>query len=60
MPYIALCNRAGRLLRRQSFVDAKDSQALAFYKKYGFIELPRIDRRLFLPMATVAQLFSEY
>lgn len=39
-------------------VDAKDSQAVAFYKKYGFIELPRIERRLFLPMATVAQLFS--
>lgn len=41
-------------------VDAKDSQAFAFYKKYGFIELPRIESRLFLPMATVAQLFSEY
>jgi ribosomal protein S18 acetylase RimI-like enzyme len=39
-------------------VDAKDDQAVAFYRKYGFIELPKIERRLFLPMATVAHLFS--
>ena len=38
-------------------VDAKDAAALAFYKKYGFIELPRIERRLFLPMGTVERLF---
>lgn len=38
-------------------VDAKDWAALAFYKKYGFLELPRVDRRLFLPMGTVEQLF---
>jgi predicted GNAT family N-acyltransferase len=38
-------------------VDAKDAAALAFYTKYGFLELPRIERRLFLPMGTVEQLF---
>ena len=38
-------------------VDAKDAAALAFYKKYGFLELPRIERRLFLPMGTVEELF---
>lgn len=38
-------------------VDAKDAAALAFYKKYGFLELPRVERRLFLPMGTVEQLF---
>jgi ribosomal protein S18 acetylase RimI-like enzyme len=38
-------------------VDAKDAGALAFYKKYGFLELPRIERRLFLPMGTVERLF---
>ncbi len=38
-------------------VDAKDAAALAFYKKYGFLELPKVARRLFLPMATVEQLF---
>jgi predicted GNAT family N-acyltransferase len=40
-------------------VDAKDSQAVAFYRKYGFIDLPKIEKRLFLPMGTIAQLFSE-
>lgn len=38
-------------------VDAKDADALAFYKKYGFLELPRVERRLFLPMGTVEELF---
>jgi predicted GNAT family N-acyltransferase len=38
-------------------VDAKDAAALAFYKKYGFLELPTVERRLFLPMGTVEQLF---
>ena len=38
-------------------VDAKDAPALAFYEKYGFLELPNIERRLFLPMGTVEQLF---
>jgi predicted GNAT family N-acyltransferase len=38
-------------------VDAKDANAFAFYKKYGFVELPGTPNRLFLPMATVAKLF---
>jgi ribosomal protein S18 acetylase RimI-like enzyme len=38
-------------------VDAKDEAASAFYRKYGFIDLPKIDKRLFLPMATVEKLF---
>jgi predicted GNAT family N-acyltransferase len=38
-------------------VDAKDEAARAFYRKYGFVELPKIDKRLFLPMATVERLF---
>jgi predicted GNAT family N-acyltransferase len=38
-------------------VDAKDSVALSFYKKYGFLELAKVERRLFLPMGTVEQLF---
>jgi len=40
-------------------VDAKDDQAAAFYRKYGFMDLPKIERRLFLPMGTIAQLFPE-
>ena len=38
-------------------VDAKDAAAVAFYTKYGFLELPRIERRLFLPMGTLEELF---
>jgi predicted GNAT family N-acyltransferase len=40
-------------------VDAKDAAALAFYKKYGFLELPKVERRLFLPIGTVEQLFRK-
>jgi ribosomal protein S18 acetylase RimI-like enzyme len=36
-------------------VDAKDGPAVRFYRKYGFIELPKIERHLFLP---IAELFS--
>ena len=39
-------------------VDAKDEQAVGFYRKYGFIDLPKVEKRLFLPMGTVVQLFS--
>ncbi len=38
-------------------VDAKDDQAMRFYRKYGFLELPNFKGRLFLPMATIEQLF---
>jgi predicted GNAT family N-acyltransferase len=38
-------------------VDAKDAAAFAFYKKYGFLELPRTERRLFLPMGSMVHLF---
>jgi len=37
--------------------DAKDQKAVDFYKKYGFVELPKTERRLFLPMASVSTLF---
>lgn len=40
-------------------VDAKDEAAAAFYKKYGFIDLPKIERRLFLPMGTIEKLFAK-
>lgn len=38
-------------------VDAKDAAASAFYIKYGFLQLPKVERRLFLPMGTLEQLF---
>jgi GNAT superfamily N-acetyltransferase len=37
-------------------VDAKDDAARAFYERYGFIRFVDHDYRLFLPMATIAQL----
>ena len=38
-------------------VDAKDNQAAKIYRKYGFLELPNVTGRLFLPMDTIEQLF---
>jgi predicted GNAT family N-acyltransferase len=39
-------------------VDAKDEAARTFYLRYGFLELPKIEKRLFLPMGTIEQLFQ--
>ncbi len=39
-------------------VDAKNDQARRFYLKYGFVELPGVSGRLFLPMKTIEQLFQ--
>ena len=39
-------------------VDVKDDQTAGFYKRYGFIDLTKIPKRLFLPMATVEKLFA--
>ena len=39
-------------------VDAKDEKAGNFYRKYGFIQLPRIPTRLFLPMKTLEEMLS--
>jgi hypothetical protein len=40
-------------------VDAIDENARAFYRRYGFIDIPDHPNRLFLPMKTVTQLFPE-
>lgn len=37
-------------------VDAKNDNAVTFYKKYGFIELPDNRYRLFLPLNTIRKL----
>ena len=39
-------------------VDAIDENARAFYRRYGFLDIPNRPNRLFLPMKTVAQIFS--
>jgi GNAT superfamily N-acetyltransferase len=41
------------------FVEAIDEEAAAFYRKYGFIELPEERLSLFLPMRTIEKSFSE-
>jgi predicted GNAT family N-acyltransferase len=40
------------------FVEAIDTNAANFYRKYGFIELPEDKRKLLLPMKTIAKSFS--
>ena len=39
-------------------VDTKDEKGVNFYRKYGFIQLSNFPARMFLPMATVARMFS--
>ena len=40
-------------------VDAIDENARAFYRCYGFIDIPNHPNRLLMPMKTVAQLFPD-
>ncbi len=40
-------------------VDAKDAEAVAFYKRFGFVEFPTVEGRMFLPMISVAELFVD-
>jgi len=40
-------------------VDAIDASAHRFYESFGFIPFPESERRLFLPMRTVEELFPE-
>lgn len=39
-------------------VDAKDEEAIQFYRKYGFISIPTKRTRLFLPMETIRENFG--
>lgn len=39
------------------FVDAKDREAVMYYKQFGFIPLPDNPLELFLPLATIRQAF---
>lgn len=41
------------------FVDAKDSQAQAYYLRYGFIPLVDAPLRLFLPLATLTRALAK-
>jgi GNAT superfamily N-acetyltransferase len=37
-------------------VDAKNDEARRFYLRYGFLDLPGVPNRLFIPMGTIEQL----
>jgi hypothetical protein len=38
-------------------VDVKDEKAGNFYREFGFIDIPKVPQRLFLPMQTIAKMF---
>lgn len=40
-------------------VDAKDEKAHKFYQDFGFIPFPESQKRLFLPMITIEQIYPE-
>lgn len=40
-------------------VDAKDENAIAFYKKYGFIQFTAYSNKLFLPMAMIKNIWEK-
>ncbi len=59
MDALARCNLGSRQLASAAVVvDAKDDTAKMFYKKYGFLELPKVGNRLYLPMDSVAELLD--
>jgi predicted GNAT family N-acyltransferase len=39
--------------------DAKDERAVEFYRSYGFVELRKHPNRLFVPMQTIEELFTD-
>ena len=41
------------------FVDAKDDKAAGFYRQFGYIPLKDNPLQLFLPLATIQQVFSD-
>ena len=57
----ALCrslDAASEIAAMAVVVDAKDASAAAFYRYFGFTELQRQPRRLFLPVELIATLFG--
>jgi len=54
-----ICQHGRELASAGAVVDAIDGAAVAFYQRYGFLELPKVPRRLFLPMGTIQALFED-
>jgi len=57
---LKVANRMSRKIASVGVVvDAIDANAHRFYREFGFIPFPESERRLFLPMRTVDELFPE-
>lgn len=54
--FIEIFNTAGGI---GLFVDAKDSNARAFYEHFGFVPLPSNEMELFLPVATIQEALAQ-
>ena len=54
-----ICRHGSELASAGAVVDAVDAAVVAFYEKYGFLKLPKVPNRLFLPMATIEELFQD-
>jgi len=54
-----ICRHGRELVSAGAVVDAIDAAAATFYEKYGFLKLPKAPNRLFLPMATIEELFQD-
>jgi hypothetical protein len=48
--------QSSHIASRAVIADAKDDDALAFYRKHGFAKLGAYPNRVFLPMGTVGQM----
>ena len=57
--FYRICQHGRELASAGAVVDAIDGAAVAFYQRYGFLELPKVPRRLFLPMGTIQALFED-
>jgi ribosomal protein S18 acetylase RimI-like enzyme len=58
-----LADAAARALRAEAaafalLVDAKNDQAVTFYRRFGFLEFASRPRTLFLPLATARKVFT--
>lgn len=59
MDALARCLEVSKLVASAAvIVDAKDERAKGFYIKYGFMELPGADKRLFIPIGTVEAMLT--
>jgi len=54
-----ICRHGRELASAGAVVEAIDGAAVAFYERYGFPNLPKVPNRLFLPMATIEELFQD-